>query len=289
MGGFGVTRSGASRLASVGGLELHYLEWGDPASPTVLLLHGGSANAHWWDFFAPRLADRYHLLALDLRGHGDSAWDDAADYGIAAHVRDVRGLVEKIAPEGLAVIGHSFGGLVATAHAARAGTSVQALVLVDSRLTVGPRAARVMNALHKFPHPIYPSVEEAVRRFRLLPAASSAPEEILRHVTTQAIRQLDDGTWTLKFDRRTLAGTDVCDLSAELPSVRCPILFVRGGESDFVGAETMASWARLAPQSRVVEITGAHHHVMLDQPVALARAVGAFLDDPSLAARRERV
>jgi pimeloyl-ACP methyl ester carboxylesterase len=289
MGRHAVTESGRSRLVSVGGLELHVLEWGDPKSPAVLLLHGGSANAHWWDFFSPRLADRYHLLALDLRGHGDSAWDESAEYGITAHVGDVRTLVEMLAPEGLAIIGHSFGGLVATAYAASAESRAAALVLVDSRLKVGERAARVMSSLEKLPQPVYPTVEDAVRRFRLLPAASTAPEEVLLHVTINAIHRLDDGSWTLKFDRRTLAGTDACDLSAELPSVRCPVLLVRGGASDFVSAEMVASWARLAPNARAVEIADAHHHVMLDQPEALARAVREFLSARMLAAEPERV
>ena len=72
-----------SRFIRVNGLSLHYLEWGEATNPALILLHGGSAHAHWWDHIAPTLARTYRVLALDLRGHGESAWTHPPAYEIA--------------------------------------------------------------------------------------------------------------------------------------------------------------------------------------------------------------
>jgi pimeloyl-ACP methyl ester carboxylesterase len=105
---------------SVGKMRLHYLDWGGSNSHRpMLLLHGGLAHAHWWDFLAPLMLDRYRVLALDLRGHGESSWDRAADYGLEAHVSDVLSFIRAMNLEGVTLVGHSFGGQVALEYVLR--------------------------------------------------------------------------------------------------------------------------------------------------------------------------
>ena len=263
--------------AEVRGVRLHYLEWGDAERPGMLLLHGGSAHAHWWDFFAARMVDRYRVLALDLRGHGDSAWSADGEYELSTHVDDVLGLIEALGLRSLVLIGHSFGGLVAMAVAEQARENVEALVVIDTRLKVGERAARFMGALRRLPHPVYGSLEEATERFRLLPAANDAPPEVLRHVARNAVHRLEDGTWTLKFDRRGIANTKPCDLSGALAAVRAPVLVVRAAASELMSEADLAEFRAVAPHAEAAVVADAHHHVMLDRPEALAAAVRNFL------------
>ena len=273
--------AGRDHFAEIRDVRLHYLEWGDPDRPAMLLLHGGSAHAHWWDFFAARMVDRYRVLALDLRGHGDSAWSADGEYEISTHVGDVLGLIDALGLRSLVLVGHSFGGLVAMAVAEQAGGSIESLVVIDTRLKVGERAARFMGALRRLPQPIYGSLEEAIERFRLLPAANDAAPEVLRHVARNAVHRLDDGTWTLKFDRRGIANTKPCDLSGSLASVRAPVLVVRAAASELMSEADLAEFRAVAPHAEAVIVPDAHHHVMLDRPEALADAVWRFLSTPN--------
>jgi pimeloyl-ACP methyl ester carboxylesterase len=262
----------------VGDVRLHYLDRGEPGRSPVVLLHGGSAHAHWWDYFAGSFLDRYRLIAPDLRGHGDSDWSSEVRYGLDVHVQDVLALVEHFELRDLALVGHSFGALVAVAAAAALGRRVRALVLIDSRIKVTERAARFMDALRKLPHPVYRSAADAVARFRLLPSDHSASPEVLAHVAQYGIRQLDGESWTLKFDRRAMVNTNPIDLSAALGRIACPILVVRGSNSTIMTPAALEEFCAAAPHATVVEIEGAHHHVMLDRPERLAAAVRSFLD-----------
>jgi pimeloyl-ACP methyl ester carboxylesterase len=260
------------------GVRLHYLEWGAASRPPVVLLHGGSAHAHWWDFTLPWLADRYRCIALDLRGHGDSGRPTDGDYRLDAHAGDVLALCDGLALQRPALIGHSFGGFVAMIVAGRAGERLAALVVVDSRARIGQRSARLLEALRKLPHPRWASRDEAIARFRLLPAATVAPAEVLAHVAQHGLEQDGHGTWSLKFDRRALAGAAAQDLAPHLAAARCPVLAVRASASEIVGAEAMAEYRAAVAGVELAEIADAHHHVMLDQPEALARVLGEFLD-----------
>jgi len=259
------------------GVRLHYVDWGHAGQPPLLLLHGGSAHAHWWDFVVPALGARHRCIALDLRGHGDSGWSTMLDYRLETHAADVAAAVDALDLRHVAVIGHSFGGFVAIRFAALAGARLSALVVVDSRARISLRSARYLEALRKLPHPRYATLEEAQQRFRLLPAAHQARADILSHVVRRALKQTPDGTWTLKFDRSAMAGTQAQDLSHHLAAVQCPILAVRGALSDVVSADALAEFAAANPRATIAEVAGAHHHVMLDQPEALAAVVQNFL------------
>ncbi|MBX3026250.1 alpha/beta hydrolase [bacterium] len=261
----------------VNGLRLHYLEWGAADRPPVLFLHGGSAHAHWWDFVIPLLADRFRCLALDLRGHGESSRPDDGDYGLAAHARDVAAAVAALGLAGGGLVGHSFGGWVAMLYAGRAGDAVGALAVLDSRPTIGVRSARMLAALRKLPHTRYATRDEAIDRFRLLPAATRADAAVIAHIAQHGIVRDRDGTYLPRFDRRALAGAGAQDLTPHLRAARCPILAVRAADSEIVDAAALAAFRAAVPSAELAEIAGAHHHLMLDQPAALAAVLSAFL------------
>jgi pimeloyl-ACP methyl ester carboxylesterase len=264
------------------GLRLHVCEWGRAGHPAVLFLHGGAAHARWWDFVLPPLADRYRCVALDLRGHGDSDWAPDGDYSLAAHADDVCAVRAALDLEPCAVVGHSFGGHVALEHARTPGVSLTGLAVIDSRPTLDGRGLRYLDAIRRLPPPRYASQSEAEARFRLLPAATTTSAAILRHVARHSVRQAADGRWIHKADRRALPGAAATVDPPTLRDARCPVLVVRGAHSAVVPREALDAWRHHARDVACVELAEAHHHVLLDQPIALARALGTFLDRVTL-------
>jgi len=271
---------------SINGLRLHYLEWGDATSPRVILLHGGSAHAHWWDHFAASIADTYRVLALDLRGHGDSQHPDPPAYQVDDYVRDLAGFIAALRVDGVHLVGHSLGAMIATAFGGQHPQQLRSLVIVDSQLRITPAGARYMVRLRNFPQPLYRDRQHAVERFRLLPTQTSADTKTLQGVAAHGIRELPDGRWTYKFDREALAHNQPQDLTPVLRRLSCPILIMRGAHSTLLSPAALAVLHAAAPDAEVMEIAAAHHHVMLDNPIEFARAVRAFLGRAQHAAHR---
>lgn len=257
---------------------MHYLEWGDASAPPVVLLHGGSAHAHWWDDFGASIADTYRVLALDLRGHGDSAHADPPAYRVADYMHDLCKFVAALELDCIHLIGHSLGAMVAAAYAAKELQRLRSLVVVDSQLRLTPAGARYLLRLHNFPQPLYRNRQQAIERFRLLPTQTAADPETLQCMAAHGIRELPDGRWTYKFDRETLAHHEPQDLTPLLQRLTCPILIVRGAHSTLLPPAAVATLRAAAPEAEVVEITAAHHHVMLDNPSEFAQAVRTFLE-----------
>lgn len=257
------------------GTTLHYLAWGEATNPPLLLLHGGAAHAHWWDHVATVLARNFYVLALDLRGHGDSSWvHDRAAYQIEDYVADLVETVATLALPPFVLIGHSLGGLVAMSYASAHSSNLRSLVIVD----IGPRIGsnRFMRLLRWMPSPVYANEEEVSARFRLLPEQTSASPELFRYIAWHSVRRQEDGSFTLKVDRATF-GREPRDLRTQLPHIQCPTLILRGRESHNLSSETMAEMLRLCPHALGVEIAGAGHHIFLDTPQEFLVEVQRFL------------
>ena len=261
----------------VNGLRLHVLVWGASDAPTAILLHGGSAHAHWWDFVTPSLADRFRLIAPDLRGHGDSEHALPSAYAIEDHVGDLAGIVAALSLDRFALVGHSLGGFIALRFTQGHAATVRSLVIVDGRPESGSGRSGLVRRLRHLPQPTYADSEEAVRRFRLLPSGTAARAEVLRHVALTGLRPLPDGTLTPKFDRSAFGHYRPRDFSAAIAGLRCPALFIRGAESTFVDGATFARMSALCPHAETAAIPDAYHHVMLDRPEPLALCLGDFL------------
>ena len=263
---------------SINGLRLRYLEWGAATASPVVLVHGGSAHAHWWDFFAAAIADTYRVLALDLRGHGDSEHADPPAYGVNDYARDLAAFITLLRLDRIHLIGHSLGAMIATTFANGHAHHLRSLVIVDSQLRITPAGARYMLRLRNFPQPVYRDRQQALERFRLLPTQTAADEKTLRHVAAQSFHELPGGGWTFKFDREALAHHEPLDLTPLLRQLTCPILLVRGAHSTLLSPAALAALRAAAPQAAVAEVPASHHHVMLDNPPEFERAVRVFLD-----------
>jgi pimeloyl-ACP methyl ester carboxylesterase len=257
------------------GQRLHVVDHGGRGL-SVLLLHGGSAHARWWDFVVPHLG-RVRALALDLRGHGDSAWALDGAYRVEDYAEDVGTAIAGLRLERPALVGHSLGAFVALRYALDRPGALSALVLVDGRASFGTSGSRRLRLLGMLGAAQYGSLEEAVTKFRALPQETIAEPGVLRHVARHSFRRQSDGRWTAKFDRASLAAHECFDLRQRLSELELPVLFVRGEHSTVVSAAGQSKLASACPRGRSTEIPGCHHHVLIDRPDLLGRMIGAFL------------
>jgi pimeloyl-ACP methyl ester carboxylesterase len=253
------------------GTKLRVLHWGDPAARKLILLHGGGANAGWWSHLAPALASRFHVLALDFRGHGES--DYPGELVVGAFNADLTALIAHLGSPAVSLVGHSMGGHVALDHASR-HPSIRSLALLDIMRGAGRRSrrsARLALALRRS----YPTREEAIRRFRFVPEAQYADEALRASIAASSLREEPDGRFSYAFDPRWFGVP--ARPRPDLGDVRCPTLLVRGGESALLSREGAAEIADELPDVELCEIPEAGHHVQIDQPSRVLDALMGFL------------
>lgn len=263
----------------VEGCPIRYLEWGPQNRPGLVLLHGGAAHAHWWSFLAPQLADQYHVVAPHLSGHGDSGHRDSYPRELWAQevltVADAAGFSDPTV-----VIGHSLGGFVSIVAASIYGDRLAGAIIVDSPVRKPDPESEEGSRGRMFSRPkTYRTLQQALDHFVLVPPQPCANDFIVRYVARNSLRQTSDG-WTWKFDPRVFLKTSLKPMSDFLASTRCRVALLRGELSDLVPPETGAYMYELLDRNApVVEIPQAHHHLILDQPLAFIAAVRALLAD----------
>jgi pimeloyl-ACP methyl ester carboxylesterase len=268
----------------VGAMRFHYLDWGGNGPP-ILFLHGGGINAHTWDVVCLMLRERYHCIALDQRGHGDSEWSPAIDYGVATQVGDVEGFIEKLGLANPVLVGQSMGGLNSIAYAIRHSVKMKGLVVVD----VGPEinSAGTQRIREFSSTPELESLEAFLER-----AVKFNPirdPRVLRRSLFYNLRQLPTGKWSLKHDQRR-ASDDSWRIAAgqrerilrDVAKISCPTLIVRGGKSDVLTDEAAERFAHMLPHARWVRVENAGHNVQGDNPRGLLDAMNPFLRDLGL-------
>lgn len=256
--------------------RFHYLEWGEADRPPVLLLHGGNQSAHSWDLVSLHLADRYRVVALDQRGHGDSEWSRESDYTLGALARDAAGLIRDRAMHRPILVGHSMGGMVALLLAKLHPGIPRALVIVD----VGPEIAeRGTDSIRDF---VQRRVEFDDPEEFLDQVAKYDPfrkrEHMARTLKYNLLRRAD-GKYVSKHDRRRLADP----FGAERVSLDCvrrfdfPVLVVRGAESPVLEADAAHRFAAALPEGRLVTIPDCGHNVHSQNTPGFLAAIAPFL------------
>ena len=253
------------------------LLWGE--DPRVVLLHGGGQNAHTWDTVILGLG--VAALAIDLPGHGRSAWREDGDYGPRLNAAAVEPVVRELAPGADLTVGMSLGGLTAMRMAVTAPDLVRELVLVDvtpsaparhEQMTAEQRGTvALVQGERTFP------TFAAMVDITIAAAPNRDPESLRRGVFHNA-KQNDDGTWTWRYDTfREGSGFD--GLWDDVPLLHVPTTLVRGADSAFVNDEDADEFARTAPGfQRVIVVPHAGHSVQGDQPRALAEILRSVLD-----------
>jgi len=272
----------ARRSFTVNGLTLRALEWGSPGRPVLCFLHGGSAHAHWWDGVAAAFADRYHVLALDQRGHGESDWPSSSAegtaYATANFVADLLAVADALGSEQVMLCGHSMGGHNSMAFAAWHPERVHRLIVVDSRPSI---PVERLDHMHRRGHrgPLrHESMEVAVKSFRLLPRDTVADPALLEHLARVGIVERD-GRFLYRFDPAANGGRRPVDVLPLLPKITAPTLIVRAERSPVLPRATAEEMARRIEDVRLEEIPDAYHHLVLDQPAAFGAVLDRFLTD----------
>jgi esterase len=260
------------------GLRFYYVEWGEAGAPTSVLLHGMSAMCRIWDPLGRALQDRYRLIAVDQRGHGDTSWPQEPAYSTDDYVGDLEALVEAWGLDRFALIGLSMGGMTSMAYAARHQERLTHLIPVDIRPAVDPDKRPNLDqskATAQQGHPTFSSLDAAFAARKA--AHPYTRDEIIRHHVEHLCKQLPDGRWTFKHDPRVDYYWRPGNLWAELPKVRVPVLIVRGGKTWVLPADIAERMRDAFPNAELVTIAEAGHTVPEDRPEEFIEAVESFL------------
>ena len=255
------------------------LRWGS-AHPRVIFLHGGGQNAHTWDTVVIGLG--LPALAIDLPGHGRSAWREDGDYGPILNATTIEPVIRELAPDADLLVGMSLGGLTAMRLAVDAPDLVRRLVMIDVTPSAPARHEQMTKAQMGAVALVqgerdFPSFEAMVDAAVALSPHRSR-ESLQRGVFHNA-RRLDDGTWTWRYDTFR-NGDGFLGLWDDVPALTVPTTLIRGANSFFVNDDDAGAFARTAPGFReVIVVPDSGHSVQGDQPRALVNILRSVISD----------
>jgi pimeloyl-ACP methyl ester carboxylesterase len=252
------------------GLRLHYVEFGGTGRP-ILCLHGVCGHAWMWHDVAGSLSDLGRVVSVDMRGHGDSQWSPDGDYTTEHHAEDLERLIETLDAPEVDLVGLSWGGLAALSYTARHPEGVRRLAIID----VPPSFAQSETDLLPRPY-VFGSQAEAFEWERN--ANPHASDDMIRILSFFGTRPAEGGLarkhdpyflerWPFRSD----------DHWAELGSVEVPLLLVHAEQSYVLAADVAERMAGVLRNGRLVRVPDSGHHVPVENPAALARALGEFL------------
>ncbi len=271
-------------------LKLHYVDWGNPEKPLAVLIHGGRDHCRNWDWVALDLRHHFHVIAPDLRGHGDSDWAIGGSYSMVDHVLDINQLMTAVATRPAVLIGHSLGASIALQHTGLFPAMVKTVVAIEG---LGPPAELIrevpahermetwvgdMRALAQRKPREYHTIEQALERMRLANPHLSADQA--RHLTVHGIKRNENGTYSWRFDNYTRASSpymfNLKDAMEIWNRIRVPTLLVRGDES-WAGDWEKDGRRGAFSSAELVTIPNAGHWVHHDQLDRFLAVVHRFL------------
>ncbi len=267
----------------VDGARIAWLAWGARTDPTLVLVHGGAAHARWWTALAPSLARDHRVVALDLSGHGDS--DHRPAYDAQQWAEEILAVAADAGGRGRPlVVGHSMGGFVTIVLAANHGPDLAGAVVLDAPVRRPDPESEEGRGGRMFRAPkTYPDLDTAVQHFHLVPPQPCDNGWLVDHVGRQSLKETGQG-WTWKFDPRVFTArmgpSTPSQFGPQLARAGCRMAIVNGERSAIVDADVRAHMAELlssAPAARagvpVLDVPFAHHHLLLDQPLAVVTAI----------------
>jgi pimeloyl-ACP methyl ester carboxylesterase len=274
-------------------LRLHYADWGNESAPPLILLHGGRDHCRNWDWVAARLRADWHILAPDLRGHGDSQWADAGGYGMDGFIYDLAQLIHQQSLAPVSIVAHSLGGNIALRYAGIFPEQVRQIAAIEGlgpspameakedEKTIDARMRGWVGATRKLAGRLprrYASLEEAFGRMKEENAHLS--EEQALHLTRHGVRQNEDGTYSWKFDNYIRAwppyGMTRDQIRELWGRITCPTLLVYGSES-WASNPAEDGRAKYFPNARTELVQGAGHWVHHDRLEVFMGLLGGFL------------
>ena len=272
-------------IVEVDGAPIHFTTWGEKGLPGVILIHGSNAHKEWWRFTAPFLAENFRIAALDLSGNGDSGWREKyTKENFANEVWKVCEAAEL--GEKPFVVGHSFGGFVALETGDLYGDLLGGILFMD--FTVAPPEEYVewgLRVEREGVKPgrklrIYEDRETAIGRFRFIPEQPGVHPLVLRHMAEFGLKQVEGG-WTWKFDPTLFDYLEMgADQNIKFLNLPCRTALMLGENSEDEGAlygdYMLKATSNLLP---TITIPGTYHHLMFDQPLAVAMSMKILLLD----------
>jgi pimeloyl-ACP methyl ester carboxylesterase len=275
------------------GLRLHYTDWGNASAPPLLLIHGGLDHGRSWDDVARALRATFHVIAPDLRGHGDSDWATGSSYSLADHVYDLTCLIKSAHLEKPAIVGHSMGGMVSLTYAGAFPDQVSRLVVLDGVTNFPARRVKPVEAriadwvgdldktaqrkIHR-----YPSVTDGADRMMARNARLTRAQAM--HLATHGMKRTADGGYSWKFDpylrARAPYRLSLEDHTALWSRIACPTLLVSGSESFLPDPATAAVLPHFK-QAELARIEGAGHWLQHDKPAEVIEVLRTFLAGPA--------
>jgi len=270
------------QFVEANGLRLHYLDYGGDG-PWLVCIHGFTGNAHNFDVLAPHLVARYHVLAIDVRGRGDSAWGPAKEYLPLHYANDLSAILEALGIAKPTLIGTSMGGIISMMFAGGWPERVARLVLND----IGPEtdpvgSARIAAYVGEAPEEFGDLGQVTAYFRRIYPRMANLAEEDLREWAKWSVKPGPKGGLVWKMDPlirrppRGGAAQQRFDLWVPFARISCPILVVRGAESDVLAPLTARQMRTTHTDVTVAEIPGVGHAPSLIEPESLA-ALKTFL------------
>jgi len=274
-------------------LKLRYVDWGNPDAPPLILLHGGRDHSRSWDWTAQALRDKWHVIAPDLRGHGDSDWSPDGDYGTLANLYDLAQLIHQLKLAPVTIVAHSYGGNIALRYAGTYPENVRKLVAIEG---LGPSPKMLAERLAK---PVgkrlrdwievkrasagrtpkkYATLDDAYNRMK--EENHHLSDEQARHLTIHGVSQNEDGTYTWKFDpyMRIFPPFDMAqaDIDQIWQSITSPTLLMYGADSWASNPEKDGRAVHFK-QARIITFQDAAHWLHHDQFDQFVSELKAFL------------
>lgn len=267
---------GKSEFLSARGLRLHYLDWGNHGAPPLVCVHGYTGSAQAFNAPARHLRERFHVIAPDVRGHGESAWAPDGAYQYRDQAADLAAIADQLGFERFSLIGTSMGGIIAMTFAGAHPERLTRLVINDIGPDPEPGSQRITQMVGSRPDE-FETLEDAMAyRRQVSPIVAGRSLEDQEELARGVLRRRDDGCWVWKMDpqyiqQRVTKGPPVRPaLWPVLQSLACPTLVVWGEDSDVLSASQARRMAATLPKGQLVAVPGVGHAPTLVEPIVLA-------------------
>ncbi len=277
-----ITLEPKSQTLDVNGLRLHYLDWDSLGAPPVVCVHGYTSSAQAFNALARRFHDRYHFVAIDVRGHGESAWSRAGAYQYRDQVGDLAAVVDKLGLSRFALIGTSMGGIIAMAYAGAYPDRLTHLVINDIGPDVEVGSQRITQMVGSRPDE-FGTIDEAMAyRRQMSPIVAGRSLDDQRELALGVLRQRPDGRWIWKMDpayieqRVKIGPPERPALWPALQRVTSPTLVVWGSNSDVLSEAQARRMVATLSDGEIVVVPGVGHAPTLVEP-AVSGALERFL------------
>ncbi len=265
-----------SERVTIGGLRLHYFDWGNPAAPPLVCVHGYTSSADAFTGFARHFRDRFHIVALDVRGHGESEWSPDGGYSYRDQAGDLAAFTDRLGLDQFILLGTSMGGVIAMTYGMEHGQRLRALVLNDIGPEVEHGSQRITQMVGSRPDEFKTLDDAMVYRREASPIVAGRDAADQRELALGVLRQRPDGKWGWKMDpayirQRVERGAPVRpDLWPALARLACPVLAVWGTDSDVLSEAQARRMVETLPRGELLAIPGVGHAPSLVEPTSLA-------------------